>query len=337
MKNLIYILSLALSSQMALANNCTTIELDKNSGSMSSIKVLDQGQTATCYAHAGTVMLNAYMRSTRGQKNFWANPYLAALLTNSDITSGGLSNFSCDAIESLAKYGNCDLENLNNNMTLSQLLQKISSLYIAPNNSTNDFSSSNLNPQIEKNAQQLMCYIKSATPEVIAEKELYNFISILNTNNKRFYIEEVVKLFCSKNLKKIDNAPKCVGDRRIRHGGEAKSNEYRDKLHELLERPNAQPVGIGYCAYVLMNGKDYVGYKPGFLGFTSVSDLANCGLHESVVIGRKKVGDKCFFKIRNSWGKYFYSHKDWINEDDGNVWVEENALTNNMGSISYLE
>lgn len=46
---------------------------------------------------------------------------------------------------------------------------------------------------------------------------------------------------------------------------------------------------------------------------------------------------KCHFKIRNSWGKYAAYHPDWQNNNDGNVWVDEETLTANMGSISYLE
>ena len=66
---------------LAVAADCSTIELDQKSGSMRRVPVLDQGQTATCYAHAGSIMLDAHMHSVKGKENFVSNPLLAALLT----------------------------------------------------------------------------------------------------------------------------------------------------------------------------------------------------------------------------------------------------------------
>ena len=149
----------------------------------------------------------------------------------------------------------------------------------------------------------------------------------------------MVQALCGDNIEDIsDNMPSCESDLRIRVGGKKRARKYKKKIHKLLEGNNPQPIGVGYCSGVLKRGKDFRGYKGGLLGFTSIEAIssAECGLHESVVIGRAMKNGKCHLKIRNSWGADA-SYRHWDSDNNGNVWVEEDAFTENMGSLTYLE
>lgn len=320
----------------AFGNDCTTIELDRNNGSMSNIPVVDQGNTNTCYAQTGAVLLDAWAHS-HGEEDLHTDPMLAALLTNQDLKSDHLKSFSCDAIESVVKHGSCSLEDLNNKTNLTQFLLEIESLYVPiPNSSTEQEIDEKKDAVVKQNSILFMCKIENVIPGFINEHNLNEISKIIDASNKTVYMEKIVKIICRNELEKIHHAPKCVGDRRIWHGGDAKAAEYKNKIHQLLDKPNPQPIAVGYCGPLLINGPEYRGFKSGLLGFTS-TDVLKCGLHESAVIGRKRIGEKCFFKIRNSAGKFNWYNPAWQNNYDGNVWVDEDSLTQNMGSLSYLE
>ncbi len=114
-------------------------------------------------------------------------------------------------------------------------------------------------------------------------------------------------------------------------------------LRTLLNRKDAQPVGVGYCSEFLKN-KRYVGTKPhgqpSYAGQMVTRDPKTCGGHASIIIGQKKIGGRCHYLIRNTWGKDC-SKYDWKCETIGKgegmgIWVEEGALFKNLMSMTYL-
>lgn len=104
-------------------------------------------------------------------------------------------------------------------------------------------------------------------------------------------------------------------------------NRASNRIHSLLSGPNALPVPFAYCSKVLLQGKQYEGAGLGF----------NCGLHWSLIAGRKKIGEDCYLLVRNSWtpGRRVYS-PDWIVEG-GDIWVREKELLRSMFLIQWLE
>lgn len=308
---------------------------------MAQVKVLDQGRTNTCYAHTGSVMIDAWLHSHGGDKKKQTNPYVAAMLTNHNFQATTLSNFSCDAIYHIQRMGSC---NMNQNSPTKKdeirvLLNELSQLHINVPMFRGSESVKVQKDYLERTKQEayeLYCKIKGVIPSVVENKELIDLMHITRTLNKSTYIERLTQLMCEKNITRIKPIASCNSDRRVWHGGDAKSRDYKNKLHRLLEKPNAQPIGVGYCGDLLDQGKNFRGYTRGLLGLTSIN-IKDCGMHESVVIGRKKINGKCHYKIRNSWGTHASYHKDWQNNRDGNVWVDEDTLTHNMGSMSYLE
>jgi hypothetical protein len=86
-------------------------------------------------------------------------------------------------------------------------------------------------------------------------------------------------------------------------------------------------VGVDYCAEVL-DDKNYEGIGKGRNSswqFTprgnKIKDAKKCGPHSSVLVGMKKINNKCHFLLRNSWGNRKY--REWPNcvceEYDGTV------------------
>lgn len=99
------------------------------------------------------------------------------------------------------------------------------------------------------------------------------------------------------------------------------------RIRELLEKPNATPVPFAYCSSVLSRGKGYDGAFP--VGH-------KCGLHWSLIAGRKKIGGECYLLVRNSWTNNSHYSKDWIVEG-GDLWVREKELTRAMILVQWLK
>lgn len=84
---------------------------------------------------------------------------------------------------------------------------------------------------------------------------------------------------------------------------------------------NGNPVGISYCSRFLTDNT--------YRGFPQSTPQADCGMHASVIIGRKQDSrGTCQYLIRNSWGvnKVKYGWKS----DQGDIWVDMDALNDNI-------
>jgi hypothetical protein len=136
-----------------------------------------------------------------------------------------------------------------------------------------------------------------------------------------------------------------VGTRRIPMASEVvvradNKDALSDFIRNLIREKNAQPVGIGYCSKILEK-KNYLGRFPDPKNDMQMiaKDNEECGSHASIVIGMKNIEGKCHYLVRNTWGtKCDYDWTCRFNSDQEavGIWVEENALLNNLGGITYL-
>jgi hypothetical protein len=97
------------------------------------------------------------------------------------------------------------------------------------------------------------------------------------------------------------------------------------RMHELLGKDQPMPVPFAYCANVLIDGKKYAGINP-----------MNCGLHWSLVAGRKKIDGECHLLVRNSWSRKVEYSPDWKVEG-GDIWVREKELLSATLLVQWLK
>lgn len=72
----------------------------------------------------------------------------------------------------------------------------------------------------------------------------------------------------------------------------------------------------------------------------TAKDSGPHALHSSTIIGRKLINGKCFYQVRNSWGPSCNGYKKDPTvrcEHGGSIYVEENALMENIMGIQYLQ
>jgi hypothetical protein len=98
-------------------------------------------------------------------------------------------------------------------------------------------------------------------------------------------------------------------------------------VNDFLDRPNPQPIGIGYCPKILKD-RDYMGilpdreYEPG----------CNKMLHDSIIVGRRKgPTGQCQFLVRETQGSECKKENEWKWDcEKGQLWVDADALTRNV-------
>jgi hypothetical protein len=70
----------------------------------------------------------------------------------------------------------------------------------------------------------------------------------------------------------------------------------KNSMIQLLDRPNAQPIGVSYCMEILKTS--------GFVGLNKINiPTKECGLHASIVIGKRTRNGRCEFLLKNTWGE----------------------------------
>lgn len=312
---------------------------------MQNVAVRSQGKTDTCYAQAASAMIDAFAKIHK-IKNVATDPYILALQTRQTLEGAGLDNFSCNAINMANKLGSCNKDKLklSEHKNINDLISNIQNFHKPVKLTLSNYKNiKNLYDKYSEdkkaNATALTCYLSQNSSIPLDSNSLHDFESILGDLTSGGFISDFTKVICKDFTTSIKPKMNCYFDKRVWHGSKQKSEAYKRQLNSQLERKDAGPIAVGYCGNLLTEGANYRGFKESMFGFTS-SEVLNCGLHESLVIGRKKIGDKCFYKIRNSWGLDGAYHKDWSSlpnhARDGNVWIDENTLTENMGSLSYI-
>ncbi len=346
----------------AYGAECSTIDLDKGNGSMANIPPLNQHYTNTCYAHAGAVMLDAWLHSHGGDRTKLTSPLATAVFNNGDMMSMGLGNISCAAIDSIDDYGRCEkngfddkvwndfkfFDPISPSQRATDIMKLLGELYVKPprkrfSSKSNGFSQNRKLRKWKKEnkirAQKIYCSMDSLSLGTFSNVSLESLEDAMASISKETYYKKMIQTLCGNKIEDIsDDIPSCNSSKRILHAEDRTPKNFKKKIHEILESDNPQPIGVGYCGNLLYKGKDFRGFKKGVLGFVSLDVLtgSDCGLHESVVIGRKMVNGRCQLKIRNSWGADA-TYPRWESDNNGNVWVDEETFTQNMGSLTYLE
>lgn len=107
----------------------------------------------------------------------------------------------------------------------------------------------------------------------------------------------------------------------------ARVRKIQDRVDGLLSERDALPVAFAYCSKLLRGGKSAVGMSPLASG---------CGLHWSLIIGKKKIGGKCSYLVRNSADPEKPYAKDWI-RDGYDVWIDADDLAKSIYMLSWLD
>lgn len=169
------------------------------------------------------------------------------------------------------------------------------------------------------------------------KKTEFLFESILNRTSQINNIDklaEVIEQVCEKGYAKLKVS--CKEIYRVKVGYRTGTDLLSEVDKEFRKGKLALPIGIKYCAGLVMQGRDFKGtyseYKDNLLW------KPDCFVHYSVIIGTRFIKEKEYL-IRDSFGPDCDSrnlHKDW-ECDNGSFWIPEKSLINNILAVDVLE
>lgn len=297
--------------QNAIANDCTPMNLVTEPNSpFRKIPIYDQDGINICYAYTAAQLID-YELVKAGQERS-VHPLWAALRyaesKNKEQVSFGHTYY---AVQEIQKFGNCEYNKVSNalgvwalkaNVNEAEIMSlierfapKLKELY------------SDIQPEEAVTVQQIDEVINEALEEHkpfcspgATWDQLMPELRSLSVMGSRQMLANLVLPVCNGALPKPKiNPPKFFATE--------DDNLWSPTMQQKLDQLKA-PISISYCSQVL--------YDPGFDGIERSTTNAesvkaeNCGAHESLIVGKKKIGESCHFLLRNTWGSGFGKSTD---------------------------
>jgi hypothetical protein len=319
----------------------------------------NQGATGICYAYAA-VQLADYWRETMGirvtQDIALSSPIYASLLTRqfegsrffgrNDISGGGIK----EGVNSIKHFGMCR----------DDVIQRVVDQY-AKSKSIDQREFTEILELLFVNFPGDPKKIQRMSSKQVWNKYIYNKFSFYYGRKikKDGKIADIFKLVAPyiengnivqlmNDLFKICKDPRSVYIN-TKNLPDPKNITIRKKnipaikshMRELLNKKRAQPIGVGYCSKFL-NNKNYIGTvaNPKYNGQMTTRDVKTCGNHASIIIGKRNIGGKCHYLLRNTWGDecdYDWKCRYNAKKQAIGIWVPEDALFKNLTNITWLE
>ncbi len=317
-------------------HDCSTIDLRNPGESLESVPPTSQGfgRTNLCGFYSASTLIDAWRGVGASSKT---SPIVLgvehALRRNMPIwfpiqhTTDPLSNAGgragsivCDVIQGARFVGGCTDPDLKSDdfKTSAEWADKTVAIYEI------------LQKFGAKSAKRRRILLDSVTEQVMgvyltmeprsgvlsfSRSELKNLIE----RNARKPYSTIRALFysgCNQSENRIDlsELPVCKTGTRI------------ERVDLELERPAALPVSFAYCARIHKDGPEILkGLMP-----------KHCGMHWSVVIGRRKIGNQCYYLVRNSYHPERELHPAFI-RDGMDFWIDRETLRRASYVFQWLE
>lgn len=333
-------------------SNCSPLNLvtEKNSP-FQKMPVYDQDGLGICYAYAAAQLID-YELMKKGKKGRTVHPLWGALkyadVKNQSAISIGTTYHTVDAI---LKAGNCQYETFNN--ALSQWTKKANATEIEvmglveklaavlPKASAN---------QVDAIIQQTIEEHNNYCAGNPTWDQLMPELKSLSTMTSKEMLSGLVLPVCKKTTSISVPSPRFASPSQDEDWGPTMAS----KLDEIKT-----PLAISYCARALYDESfDGVDRKT---ASNPLRTRPHCSEHESIIVGKKEIGGKCHFLLRNTWGsgfhksnanrkclcknrktgKYIDDCEDSTHNDGQNIveacWVSEDVFNKNAFGMTYLQ
>jgi hypothetical protein len=330
-------------------------------GSKRQMPIYDQGNTGLCYAYTAAQLVD-FWRLTKGTRvtkeiNL-STPLYAALLNRKLETSVMFGNsnleggYVSDALYAIKKFGMCSPDTIEASLSEFALKKKLDpeqfyeivqffySEYSQGIKKIDNSTFSEIKRRFLKSIQKIKGFFQRGN-NPYQETDLPKiFQSVAPYIQDQSITELMTKLFadCQKP-ENIIISTKYIPFPTVVEATLLNQPFLKDYIKNKLDLPNAQPVGITYCANVFFYPNLNGVYPDPLNGnFISKNDT-ECGRHASIIIGKKEIGGVCHFLIRNTWGTHCdYRWPCTINAqgEATGIWLSENALINNLDTLTTL-
>lgn len=336
----------------AFAQDCTEMNLITEPNSpFNKIPVYDQDGIGICYAYTAAQIIDYYLikngRTDRSVHPLWAALKHAEERKKDTISSGNIY----EAMRQIQKQGNCHYSRVN--LSLSEWAKKgnireseVINLIEVFATKLVEKASTKATPLEENELDALIMdtiteHLPFCSPGATLAP-LIPELKALSVMNSREMLTQLILPACSGNVEKLKFP--------------SLAYEYSEKKEKVVNEIKKQlskrqsPIGISYCSKVL--------YEPSYRGNSKSED---CDYHASIIVGMKKVNNKCHFLLRNSWGTGFgKATENWKclckNRSTGEMvdncteathnngmfvveacWIDEDSLGSNTFSTTWIK
>ncbi|MBF0298985.1 MAG: hypothetical protein HQK51_09720 [Oligoflexia bacterium] len=202
-------------------------------------------------------------------------------------------------------------------------IQKEFYKYVAPYIRQFDWGDKEINYR-NNGLKQFFCSVQKIAPGI--EKFSSEIEKILKFSTPYYFVQGWVDLFCGKKLLLKNKSLSCITE-------DKKSNFPTLIDNEFKKGTSALPIEIAYYPQFFKHGNDY-DFTKAPENKTKITTTS----HSSLIIGRKKEKDICYYLIRNSTFLNCKKevHKD-IECDSEDQWVNEETLFRNTKELSIYQ
>lgn len=326
-------------------SKCTNKRLDQVPGTCASVPVHDQDGTGLCGTYATTQMIDCWRATNDKPVKQWTSPFAFSTEYAARTNKSSLVGFEFLEVLNFASQNQMNSCSYNvikdnfNSKTPSSFIGELSKYY-------NEYSQKKTSLD-DSAAKSLNCLMNAGVGNQtrISLEKIKNY---LNNYDRVIFINKLLEDACEDARVPLKKLPKVVAEKSIDYGTHTKGmSVLRDLINKRLDMTNPQPVGIKYCRDVLAD-KSIIGVSPkGNLN----TDTCKGEVHASVIVGRRllkyKVGSKtetiCQYLVRDSYGSSCNAYPDDESAEpkevceNGQVWVDEDALMNNTNQVYHFE
>lgn len=281
----------------AQAQSCGTINyLTQENSPFEKIPVADQDGTGICYAYTASQLLNYHILKTNQATEAVMHPVWVALKASRRILDMGRE---IEAINAVNTAGTCSYErvegalnNFSNNSNLSgSPLVSFLETYARSLGREAGGTGRAANQSMIETAQNEAINTASAycSDEIYWERLLPQLSVVSETSVQLF--TRLLSDSCPPGSIQRFRTPRAVDIFPFETHAHARST--------MNSQISKGPFVFGYCAETWTN-PNYNGYPDTDRKFRTID--ADCGMHSSMMVGRKQIGPHCYMLVRNSWG-----------------------------------
>lgn len=328
-----FLIPLIVKAQVPEAENCSPINLITQPNSpFQKIPVYNQEKINICYAYSAAQMVDFHLMKN-GSPDRTVHPAWVALNYSLKKNRNQLEiGHTKEALESLAEANNCDYQ------AVSDALR-------------------NWAQRHDVSEARILTYIERNTPVVPALRMPSSLPSVNDLKSSNLTSVQMLASLLSSNCQA--KRPLTIPKAHKFNFEQLPDDQAFTSMLETKIDSLKSPISIAYCANVWKDAE----YRGIGLNWKGVRDSLkkDCHYHESLVVGRKKLGGSCNLLVRNTWGtNWTADNKNWKcvcrNKSTGayvdecsaqthpdseysveGCWLPSDRLARNTGLITFME
>ena len=315
---------------------CNDVRIDSPGGAMEHVSVRSQGDLPICYAEAAAQCVDAW-RFSHGDKNFKHQTSALVAAINHDLARDRLElengGSTMIAIDIMKDYGSCNKDVVLDGLDRYTLDAVVKSLKLFRDQSKELNSNKNMpNYLAFEKANRLALEQYYTAPYCLEARsvlpDLDTVLNFFKQAKQKGIFKNILAYSCSgNNVRDLHDLPE-FDDHKL----SGSTLDTMKALASSLKNSKSQPQAVAFCDQLITHDPDYIGINTD----GNIIDEKKCEAHSVLLIGKRQnpQNGRCEFLIRNSWGTSCGNMLDNWKCENGNFWIDAEAMSLNAYKVS---